>query len=192
MKGKENRFLDRKEMQKKMALKKAKKMLSILLAGCMALTPVSGMAQAEMLDYETVQEDVSYDDAYAVGTADLEYPDEVFETGATLDEGAGELLDDEELLAEAEPEFQEETAESDLFADIPGETEDTGTQSLCNASANPMAFSEQYHMMQMTDLLDAIEQDRKTMVDEEEGRKPVDIILAAYESERTGRKVVLE
>jgi len=76
--------------------------------------------------------------------------------------------------------------------DIPGETEDTGTQSLCNASANPMAFSEQYHMMQMTDLLDAIEQDRKTMVDEEEGRKPVDIILAAYESERTGRKVVLE
>ena len=42
------------------------------------------------------------------------------------------------------------------------------------------------------DLIEAIEQDKTPMVDEEEGRKPVDIILAAYESERTGKKVELE
>ena len=76
--------------------------------------------------------------------------------------------------------------------DVPGDSETTTEQSLCNAGVNPMDFSEQYHTLQFMDLIEAIAQDRTPMVDEEEGRKPVDIILAAYESERTGKKVELE
>ena len=54
-----------------------------------------------------------------------------------------------------------------------------------------MAFTEYYHKLQFEDLIDAIEKDRKPLVNEDEGRKPVDIILAAYESNRTGNKVEL-
>ena len=46
--------------------------------------------------------------------------------------------------------------------------------------------------MQFLDLIEAIENDRKPLVDENEGRRPVDIILAAYESSRTGKKIELE
>lgn len=41
------------------------------------------------------------------------------------------------------------------------------------------------------DLLHAIEEDKTPLVNENEGAKPVKIILAAYESERTGEKVEL-
>lgn len=56
---------------------------------------------------------------------------------------------------------------------------------------DPMAFSNQYHILQIGDLLDAIENNRKPLVDMYEGRKPVDIILGAYESSKTGKKVEL-
>ena len=41
------------------------------------------------------------------------------------------------------------------------------------------------------DFADAILHDRRPMVDAYEGRKVVDIILAAYESSRTGKEVLL-
>ena len=43
--------------------------------------------------------------------------------------------------------------------------------------------------MQFEDLIRAIETDMKPLVDVYEGRKPVDIILAAYSSSKTGKKV---
>ena len=46
-----------------------------------------------------------------------------------------------------------------------------------------------YHKLQFEDLVDAIENDRAPLVDAHEGRKPVDIILGAYESSRTGKEV---
>lgn len=75
--------------------------------------------------------------------------------------------------------------------DIDGETEATKDTEL-KAGCDPMALTYEYHKMQFADLLEAIEQDRKPMVDVYEGRKPVDIILAAYESSKTGKRIDLE
>ena len=60
------------------------------------------------------------------------------------------------------------------------------------SGADPMAINCKYHKAQFADLIDAIEQDRAPMVDVYEGRKPVDIILAAYESSKTGKRIDLE
>ena len=54
-----------------------------------------------------------------------------------------------------------------------------------------MAFSDKFHVMQFKDMLRAIELDERPFVDENEGRKPVEIILAAYRSSKTGQKVEL-
>ncbi len=69
--------------------------------------------------------------------------------------------------------------------DVEGESENVGDTE-CNSASDPMAISYQYHKLQFEDLIDAIEQNRRPLVDEIEGRKPVDIILAAYESSKTG------
>ena len=75
--------------------------------------------------------------------------------------------------------------------DIEGEELDVEQSSEFNSGKDPMAFTEYYHKLQFEDLIEAIDKDRKPLVDEEEGRKPVEIILAAYESNRTGKKVEL-
>lgn len=75
--------------------------------------------------------------------------------------------------------------------DIDGEKEETKDTSL-NVGCDPLALTYEYHKMQFEDLLKAIEQDKKPMVDVYEGRKPVDIILAAYESSKTGKRIDLE
>lgn len=56
---------------------------------------------------------------------------------------------------------------------------------------DPMAFSFGCHALQLRELLDAIREDRPSAVDATEGRKAVDIILAAYRSSQTGQKVLL-
>ncbi len=76
--------------------------------------------------------------------------------------------------------------------DVEGEEESVNEQSAFNSGADPMAFTEYYHKMQFLDLIEAIENDRKPLVDENEGRKPVDIILAAYESIKMEKRVELE
>ena len=55
-----------------------------------------------------------------------------------------------------------------------------------------MAFSHSMHMLQFQDLIDAIDNDRTPLVDVHEGRKPVDVILAAYESSKTGCRVEIK
>lgn len=47
------------------------------------------------------------------------------------------------------------------------------------------------HRSQIAEMIAAIREDRKPMVDGEEGRKPLEIVLAVYESARTGRPVRL-
>ena len=54
-----------------------------------------------------------------------------------------------------------------------------------------MDITYKYHKMQFEDLLKAIENDAKPMVDVYEGRKPVEIILSAYKSSKTGKKIEL-
>lgn len=47
------------------------------------------------------------------------------------------------------------------------------------------------HRRQIADMVDAIQQDREPFVNGEEGRKPLEIVLAVYESARTGLPVRL-
>lgn len=58
-------------------------------------------------------------------------------------------------------------------------------------AANPADVSYLGHREQIRDVLEAIETGRPPQVDGAEGRKALEIILAAYESARTGREVVL-
>lgn len=58
-----------------------------------------------------------------------------------------------------------------------------------NASSDPMAISFINHQRQIEDMISAIKKDREPLVNGEEGRKSVEIILAIYESARTGKEV---
>lgn len=58
-------------------------------------------------------------------------------------------------------------------------------------ASDPSAISYAGHMEQLKDFLKAIETGRAPLVDGEEGRKSVEIILAIYKSSWTGRKVEL-
>ena len=75
--------------------------------------------------------------------------------------------------------------------DIEGEEEELG-KTTSRAGSDPMAFSHSMHMLQFQDLIDAIDNDRTPLVDVHEGRKPVDVILAAYESSKTGCRVEIK
>lgn len=74
--------------------------------------------------------------------------------------------------------------------DVAGESLPTGRTGM-GSFRDPMAFSCAGHALQLQDLLDAIREDRPSAVDAVEGRKAVDIILAAYHSSRTGQKIYL-
>ena len=56
---------------------------------------------------------------------------------------------------------------------------------------DPAGFAIDNHKMQIQDLMEAIREDRPPLVDIYEGKKPVEIILAAYESSESGRKIDL-
>jgi UDP-N-acetyl-2-amino-2-deoxyglucuronate dehydrogenase len=59
-------------------------------------------------------------------------------------------------------------------------------------AANPMSISGHTHILQFNDFIVAIDEDREPIISGIEGRKPLAIILAAYESSRTGRSVKLQ
>jgi predicted dehydrogenase len=59
------------------------------------------------------------------------------------------------------------------------------------AAANPADISYSGHREQLRDVLHAIESGSKPAIDGPEARKPLEIILAVYESARTGRDVAL-
>jgi UDP-N-acetyl-2-amino-2-deoxyglucuronate dehydrogenase len=48
------------------------------------------------------------------------------------------------------------------------------------------------HRRQIADMIQAIREDREPLVNGEEGRKPLEIVLAVYESARTGRTIKVE
>lgn len=58
-------------------------------------------------------------------------------------------------------------------------------------AADPAAISWAGHRDQMLDLIAAIEEDRAPAIAGEDARKPLEIILAIYESARTGQEVKL-
>lgn len=59
------------------------------------------------------------------------------------------------------------------------------------AAADPTALQNASHRPQLVDVIEAIEQDRDPAIPGAEARKPLEIILAIYESARTGREVTL-
>ena len=60
-----------------------------------------------------------------------------------------------------------------------------------SAAADPLAISGSGHAAQIADLVRAIREDRKPYVSGDDGRAAVELILAIYESARTGREVRL-
>lgn len=74
--------------------------------------------------------------------------------------------------------------------DVAGENNPLPSKnSSVGAGSDPLALSEAYHKLQLEDLIKAINENKKPLVNEDEGRKPVDIILAAYQSSKTKQKV---
>ncbi len=67
----------------------------------------------------------------------------------------------------------------------------TSTDSSSGAAANPADISYLGHREQLRDVLHAIESGGRPAIDGAEARKPLEIILAVYESARTGRDVSL-
>lgn len=66
-----------------------------------------------------------------------------------------------------------------------------GDKSHGTGASDPMAFSPENHRRQLADFLRAIERGGQPLVDGREGRKAVEIILAAYKSAETGKRVEL-
>ena len=58
-------------------------------------------------------------------------------------------------------------------------------------SADPKAISHEGHRRQLADFVEAVRGNRSPKVDGREGKKSVDLICAIYESNRTGKAVVL-
>lgn len=56
---------------------------------------------------------------------------------------------------------------------------------------DPMAFNADGHILQITDLINAVETDTEPYVSHREGRRPVELITAIYESSKTGKRVDL-
>jgi len=60
-----------------------------------------------------------------------------------------------------------------------------------SGSSDPMAFSPENHRRQLVDFTKAIAKGVRPLVDGREGRKSVEIILAAYKAAESGRRVAL-
>ena len=59
------------------------------------------------------------------------------------------------------------------------------------SSSNPAAISLDGHIHQISDMVNAVRSDGKPLLDQYEGRKSIEIIMAIYESSKTGKPVEL-
>lgn len=78
--------------------------------------------------------------------------------------------------------------------DVPDDTDiaaGNGQDSIGSSASDPTAIAAEGHQIQIQDLCRAIIEDREPMVNGHEARKAVEIILAVYESARTGAPVNL-
>ncbi len=58
-------------------------------------------------------------------------------------------------------------------------------------ASDPMAIDYKSHKRQIVDMIEAIEEDREPLVNGEEGKKALELILAIYESAKTGKPINL-
>jgi UDP-N-acetyl-2-amino-2-deoxyglucuronate dehydrogenase len=98
------------------------------------------------------------------------------------DRGTVVIEQDDVLRWELTPETAEDKAIRERFAQRTGAS---------GGSSNPAAISHVGHARQLADFVRAIESGRQPLVDGQEGRKAVEIILAIYRSAETGRVVEL-
>jgi predicted dehydrogenase len=74
----------------------------------------------------------------------------------------------------------------------PGEDGNGGVDiKIGTAATKPTSIATGGHQIQIADLIQAIKEDRDPMVTGEEARRAVEIILAIYESSRTGKQITL-
>ena len=59
-------------------------------------------------------------------------------------------------------------------------------------ASDPAAIGHHGHAMQFRDFVEAVRRNRQPAIDGHEGRRSVEIILAVYESARSGRPVTLD
>ncbi len=65
------------------------------------------------------------------------------------------------------------------------------TKRMGSTAADPTNFSIAGHVRQLQDMVDAIREDRAPMITQHDGKKPVELILAVYESSKSGETVYL-
>ncbi|MBE6552289.1 MAG: Gfo/Idh/MocA family oxidoreductase [Ruminococcaceae bacterium] len=64
-----------------------------------------------------------------------------------------------------------------------------GAAQLNSSASRPDSLDTTGHRLNIGDLIDSIVEDRMPKIDQHEGKKPVDLILAIYESNKTGKPV---
>ncbi|MDB5385527.1 MAG: afr 3 [Planctomycetaceae bacterium] len=97
-------------------------------------------------------------------------------------QGSAIVEQDDVLLWKFEPETPEDQQVRDRFSQKVGGG---------GGAADPKAISYQGHLRQLEDFVQSIRTGSKPLVDGAEGRKSVEIILAIYESAKSGRRVTL-
>ena len=93
------------------------------------------------------------------------------------------IMEEEDILTWK---FREERPEDDRVR-----KEFASRKSSGGGAAEPGAISVEGHIKQFADFIEAIEEDRPPLVDGVEGRKAVEIVLAIYQSAKTGKRVTL-
>lgn len=93
------------------------------------------------------------------------------------------ILEEEDII---KWEFAEPNADdAQLRAEMQGRTKTGG------GAGDPAAIGHHAHSLLFRDFLEAIEQDRPPCIDGREGMRSVELILAIYESAKTGKRVEL-
>jgi UDP-N-acetyl-2-amino-2-deoxyglucuronate dehydrogenase len=98
------------------------------------------------------------------------------------DRGSVVIEQDDVLKWDFTPETADDAATRARFAAKVGAS---------GGAADPKAISHEGHRRQLADFVDAIRSNRPPRVDGREGKKAVDVIRAIYESQQTGRVVML-
>ena len=75
--------------------------------------------------------------------------------------------------------------------DIPGQEQQIGSVSDAKTFANSAAFSAQLHKRQIEDFITSVEKQTAPTVGFQQGRRAVELILAIYESSRTGKTIFM-
>lgn len=71
------------------------------------------------------------------------------------------------------------------------EETDDGANARGSGAADPQAITNEGHVSQIADFVEAVAGNREPLIPGEEGRKPLEIILAVYQSAKTGKTVKL-